>query len=135
MLTQEQMTELVEAIVNGLQNGTTQVRNVPLAVGDRLTFRLSNDMIVHHAANGAIGAWDGVLSENGMEVSTTQLLRRFNGLPLTGDTVAERLKSFCEWLHETDDTRTITVANIRTRELVQPDGTHALQRTLIFSVD
>lgn len=135
MLTQEQMTELVEALVNGLQGGDNQVRNVPLAVGDRLTFTLTDNMVNHHAANGAIGAWDGVQTENGMEVSTTQLLRRFNGLPLTGDTVAERFRSFCEWLHEENDTRTITVANVRTRELVQPDGTHALQRTLIFSVD
>lgn len=134
MLTQEKVDAIAKGLVSKLQNSDSQVRNVPLAKGDKLTFKLSENMLVNHAAQGNIGAWDGIVTENGVEVSTTQLLRKNNGLPLAGNTVAERFASFCAFLGESDGVRTISIADVRTRELIQSDGTHSLQRTILFNV-
>lgn len=134
-MTQENQA-IVDALVTKLQNGKNVARNVPFSKGDKLTFKLSNNMLVNHPATGGISAWDGVKTENDMEISVSQLVRKNNGLPLNGNTVAERFASFCEFLTESEDgVRTITISDVRTRELIQTDGTHGLQRTLLFSVD
>ena len=134
-MTQEEMSQVVEELVSKLTNGTSAVRNVPFFKGDKLTFTLGSDMIISHPANGAISAWDGIKTASGAEISTSQILRKNNGLPLEGNTVSERFKSFCNFLGETDGTRTITIAEIRNRELIQMDGTHTQQRTMLFTVD
>lgn len=134
------MTQEMQAIANALsaklQNGKNVARNVPFAKGDKLTFKLSESILVNHPASGNINAWDGVKTEGDTEISVSQLVRKNNGLPLKGNTVSERFVSFCEFLAEAEDgTRTITVSEIRTRELIQTDGTHTLQRTMLFTVD
>lgn len=134
-MTQEEINQFAEELVGKLTNGTSAVRNVPFFKGDKLTFTLANDMIISHPASGNIGAWDGIKTASGAEVSTSQILRKNNGLPLEGNTVAERFKSFCNFLGETDGTRTITIAEVRNRELIQSDGTHTQQRTMLFTVD
>lgn len=134
MLTKEQK-ELVSKIKQNLVNGSEQSRNVPFAKNDKLTIKLADDMLTTHEASGNISAWNGVKTQNGVEVSTSQLLRRNNGLPLSGITVAERFESFCNWLSEAENaTRTITISDLRTREIMN-NGEKSLQRVLIFSAN
>ena len=112
-----QKEALVNALLTNVVNSDDTSRAVPVAKGDTFTFVLSENLVQKQTStiNGATVEWSGVVDKDGNVFSTRQITRRRNGLPLSGNTEGERMRSFFE-LFDENDTLKVKVKDIRQRE-------------------
>lgn len=117
-----QKEALVNALLSNVVNADATSRAIPVAKGDTFTFVLGENLIQKQTStiNGATVEWSGVVDKDGNVFSSRQITRRRNGLPLSGNTEGERMRSFFE-LFDENDTLKVKVKDIRQREFVNTD--------------
>lgn len=134
-----QKEKIKSTLVGNLSKGNDAPRSLPTAKGDTFIFKLSDKLVAKQTTviRNETVEWDGIVAEDGSVLSATQITRRRNGLPLTGNTVKERISSFID-LFDENDTLKLTVADVRTRDFtnVDDDGKTSVSKSsyLIFKV-
>lgn len=118
----KQKSDLKNQLIGKMTKGGDAARGVPIKKDDTFTFKLDVNLIQPQKSeiNGRAVEWDGIMAADGSLLSATQLTRRRNGLNLSGNTVAERIASFCD-LFDENDTLKLKVKEVRTRTFVNVD--------------
>lgn len=119
-----------------IAGGEKEARMVPVAVGDEFNFTLSEKLTNprKETIQGVTREWTDVVTDDAdIAISAAQITRRNNGLPLTGKTIEERLKSFTT-LFSDEGTLKLKVSKIVERKFIQEDGTDSISRYLKFNI-
>lgn len=118
----KQKEALVNALLSNVVNSDATSRAIPVAKGDTFTFVLNDKLIQKQTStiNGGTVEWSGVVDKDGNVISSRQITRRRNGLPLSGNTEGERMKSFLD-LFDENDTLKVKVKDVRHRDFYNVD--------------
>lgn len=85
------------------KGNSDNVRSVPRSEGDKVTLILTKKFTVPRTAtlaNGTDIEWDEIPTVDGMGVPVKQVLRRNNGLDLSGTTMKECAEALCDYFDE-----------------------------------
>lgn len=128
----EQTNNIIATIMANVVGGDDPVRAIPLQVGDKLHFKLDNNLITKETTtiNGRQITWGAIhctINDTDAAISLQQIVRRRNGLNLIGNSVSDCIKSFLS-LFDNNGTLTIQITKIITRNFVNRalDGTEQI---------
>ena len=126
--------KVMNANVKNLANSDAAPRSIPFYPTQLLTFDLDKLQVIYHPQQDNIKEWSGITAVDGTEVSVNQLIRRGNGLNVSRSTVKESVAAFLTLIDENGGVLQVRIKEVRTRELIQSDGTHSQQNILIFEL-
>lgn len=145
MASETKNKQLINAIVNStnLVNGGDSSRAIPFNEGDTFVFQLPKQTEAAKfiqkssftAADGKVREYSYISTVDGDQIAVSHLVRRRNGLSLSGVTVKDRLASFCKLFTETNGVSTLhlTIDKIVTRKFDNADGSTSRSNYLIFT--
>lgn len=130
----KKVADVLKAQGANIAKANSAPRSIPFYKGQELTFVLDTLKILYHASDNTTGVkeWSGILAADGTEVSVNQLVRRGNGLDVSRNTVKESVEAFLMKIDNKGGSLKIRISEVRTRELIQSDGSHSQQTVLLF---
>ena len=135
--TKKAIKTMISNVFDKKHGAGKDARSIPVSVGDKFEFRLDNenDLFVQRdeTIKGKEVSWVDAVTIDGTGISTTQLTRRNNGLPLTGKTVDERAESVTT-LFDDKGVLILKVVAIRQKSFLQDDGSTTTSNYYIFEI-
>lgn len=107
----------VSEVTFTFKGNSENVRGIPRDKGDKITLQLTKEFTHHRTAKlqgGSTIEWDEIPTLDGMGMPVKQVLRRNNGLGLTGSTMIECAKELCA-LFDSKNQLTLEIDNIKYR--------------------
>lgn len=122
-----ELNQQLEQVLAHLGNDkmARNVRNMPIAKGDTLTFTGETAVVDTEIGNQKI-SYGVFKTVQGFDVPFSQVARRNNGLNISAATIGEAVKEFAARI--TDDGLTVTVADVKKVESSFSDGKQTYYR-------
>lgn len=125
-MTQELNQQLEQVLAHlGDDKMARNLRNMPIAKGDKLTFTGETAVVNTEIGNNKV-SYGVFKTAEGFDVPFSQIARRNNGLQLTSNTIGEAVKEFASRI--TDDGYAVTVADVKKVESSFSDGKQTYYR-------